>query len=177
MGLLNFDWGRLGQNLAGTAQGDLDWGAMGGYFQERPELTQGLLTSGVGLLAGQDALTSAGLGGQAYKSAMTTSQEKQKLLYQQMLDMAKSGLDYSKYGLDVSKYGLEEKKYAADQEFGTTQAATQLYGVIKSSNQSVKPEYMNAAIRETLLAKQQMRQPQYRVEWFEPVKSGARGLF
>jgi hypothetical protein len=149
---------------------DFDLGKIGGYFQDRPELTQGLMTAGMGGLMGLPLENSFAAGGQAYGGAIDLNAEKQKLLFQKMLEMAKYNLDYSKYGLDV-------KKFETEQEFGPTQAAGQIYSTIKSTNQSVRPEYMNAVMRETLLAKQEKRQPQYRVEWFESVKPGARGLF
>ena len=54
-----------GYSILGTGQQGDWWSQLGGYFQDRPAFTQGMITSGIGLLAGQDALTSAGLGGQA----------------------------------------------------------------------------------------------------------------
>ena len=60
-----------GYSMLGTGQQGDWWSQLGGYFQDRPAFTQGLMTSGIGLLAGQDLLTSAGLGGQSMEARQT----------------------------------------------------------------------------------------------------------
>ena len=156
------------KGILGTNQGD--WlSQLGGYFQDRPAFTNGLITAGVGALAGAPAWMVGATGGQAYNSKIQEDREYQKQMYQMLLDQSKLGLDYSKYGLDEKKFGLEEQKFDADQ-YGPNVAASEVYNTIKSSNQAVRPEYLNAVMREAMAAKQENRQPRYRTEWFETVK-------
>jgi len=72
------------------------WQQLGGFFQDNPALTQGLLTGGLGMMAGLDPLSSAGLGGQAMQARQGQMASLEQQQFARALEMQKLEIENMK---------------------------------------------------------------------------------
>jgi hypothetical protein len=97
---INSGYSLLGQSKL-PATGSM-WEQIGGFFQDRPALTEGLLTTGIGLGAGLGGQAFA-VGGQAMQNRQTSMAAAEEKRYSRGMEANKFELDTLKANADILK--------------------------------------------------------------------------
>lgn len=79
------------------------WQQLGGFFHDRPALTQGLLTTGIGLMSGLPSNYAFSAGGQAMQGKQTAMAATEKEAYDRELEAKKFELETIKANTEILK--------------------------------------------------------------------------